>query len=181
MGFKTVDEIHAYNLTRSFKLEVYRLIRSSPEARRDWRFRSQIREALAGAESNIEEGFARWVAGDFAHFLSFTKASLKEGLSRLQDGIDREYFRPAECVEAERLGIRALKASTALQTSLRRLAEENRLRNRHRTPRKPPPKDLGPRTEDLGPRTEDLGPRTEDLGPRTEDLGPGTKDQGPGT
>ena len=74
MGFKAVEEIHAYNLTRAFKLEVYRLIRSSPEARSDWRYRSQVREALAGAESNISEGFARWVAGDFAHFLSFTRA-----------------------------------------------------------------------------------------------------------
>ena len=150
MGFKAVEEIHAYNLTRAFKLEVYRLIRSSPEARSDWRYRSQVREALAGAESNISEGFARWVAGDFAHFLSFTRASLKEGLTRLQDGVDREYFVLVECAKAQRLGVRALKATTALQTSLRHLAEENRRKNRRR--------DQGPRTQDPGPRTKDPRP-----------------------
>jgi hypothetical protein len=92
------------------------------------------------------------VAGDFAHFLSFTKASLKEGLSRLQDGVDREYFVPADCAKAQRLGVRALKATTALQTSLRHMAEENRRKNRRRTAKNPEPKDPGPRT----PGTKDL-------------------------
>ena len=55
MGFRNVEEIHAYQLTRAFKLEFYRLIRASPDARSDFRFKSQVYEALSGAESNIAE------------------------------------------------------------------------------------------------------------------------------
>ncbi len=150
MGFRSLEEIHAYVLTREFKLRVYRLIRSSPEARSDWRFRSQVREALSGAESNIVEGFRRWLAPEFAHVLGFARASLQEGLTRLQDGIDREYFEPPDCVEARRLGERALGATTNLQTSLRRIAEENRRKKkqRHR-----PGQKLDRPNEDPGPKT----------------------------
>jgi len=162
MGFKTLEEIDAYNLTRAFKLEVYRLIRSSPEAKADLRFKSQIREALSGAESNTVEGFRRWVAHEFAHFLSFSGASLQEGLTRLQDGIDREYFTAAQCVHARELGVRASKATAALQTTLRRLADENRRRKKRQRKRRSDETD-----EDVGPRTKDP---TEDAAPRTKDL-----------
>jgi four helix bundle protein len=147
MGFKSVEEIQAYLLTRAFKLEVYRLIRSSPEARVDLRFKSQIQEALAGAQSNIREGYRRWHAGEFAHFLGFAGASLAEGLERLQDGIDREYFLAADCIPAQQLGERASKATAALQTTERRLAEENRRKKK------------GPRGADPGPGTKDPGPK----------------------
>lgn len=130
MGFKSVEEIHAFQLTRAFKLECYRLIRGSPQAKADLRFKSQIQEALAGAESNISEGFRRWPAGEFAHFLSFAKASLEEGLRRLQDGIDREYFQPESCVHAQHLGDRALRCTAALHTTERQLAEENKRKKR---------------------------------------------------
>jgi four helix bundle protein len=163
MGFKSVEEIHAFLLARAFKLEVYRLIRGSPEARADLRYKSQIQEALAGAQSNIREGYRRWHAGTFAHFLGFAGASLAEGLERLQDGIDREYFRAADCVKAQQLGDRASRATTALQTRERQLAEENRRKRKRQ--------DQGPRTK--GPGTN--GPRTN--GPGTN--GPGTN--GPGT
>ena len=126
MGFKTIEEMQAYQLTRAFKLEVYRLIRASPGARGDFRFKSQVQEALSGAESNIAEGFRRWAAGEFAHFLRYAIASLEEGRRRLQDGIDREYFNASDCATAQELGERASKATTALQTSLRNLAERRR-------------------------------------------------------
>ena len=125
MGFRTLEEIRAYGLTRSFKLEIYRLIRLSPAARSDLRFKAQIQEALAGAESNIAEGFRRWRAPQFAHFLGFAIGSLEEGRRRLQDGIDREYFAAAECAEAQRLGEQAIKTTAALQTSLRGLTDRD--------------------------------------------------------
>ena len=145
MGFKTLEEIHAYTLTREFKLEVYRLIEESPGAQRDARFRSQVHEALSGAESNIGEGFARWNAGEFARFLSFAVASLKEGRLRVQDGIDRRYFQAADCARAQRLGERAYRATSALRREEERLAAEKRRRRKRQR------KDPGPRTRDLGP------------------------------
>jgi len=140
MGFKTLEEIHAFNLTREFKLEVYRLIEASPGAQRDARFRSQVQEALSGAESNIGEGFARWGAGEFARFLCIAVASLKEGQLRVQDGIDRRYFPAADCHRALHLGERAFKATAALRREEERLAEEKRRRKRRIG------KDQGPRT-----------------------------------
>ena len=130
MGFKRLEEIDAYNLTRDFKLEVYRLIEASPGAQRDARFRSQVQEALSGAESNIGEGFARWGAGEFARFLVFAVASLKEGNLRVQDGIDRRYFQAADCQRAQHLGLRALKATGALRREEERLARERRQEGR---------------------------------------------------
>ena len=147
MGFKRVEDIYAFQLSRAFKLEVYGLMRGSPQATRDLRFQSQIQEALAGAESNIDEGFRRWHAGVFAHFLGMAASSLGEGLRRLQDGIDRGYFKPDDCANAQTLGLRALKATTALATKERQRADENRrrkLRGRRRT------KDEGPSTK--GPK-----------------------------
>jgi four helix bundle protein len=147
MGFKTLEEIHAYNLTREFKLEVYRLIEVSSGAQRDARFRSQVQEALSGAESNIGEGFARWGAGEFARFLAIAVASLKEGQLRVQDGIDRRYFPAADCQRALRLGERAFKATASLRREEERLAAENRRRRNRRG------KDPGPKDQGRGPKT----------------------------
>ena len=142
MGFRTLDEIRAYERTRSFKPEVYRLVRLSPGARSDLRFKAQIQEALAGAESNIAEGFRRWRAPQFAHFLGFAIGSLEEGRRRLQDGIDREYFAVGDCAEAQRLGEEAIKTTVALQTSLRQLIDRKEPHGRAG------PKDPGLRTKD---------------------------------
>lgn len=55
VGVKRLEDLKAWQLARAFKLEVYRLVKSRPEAYRDFRFRSQIFDSAAGNEMNIAE------------------------------------------------------------------------------------------------------------------------------
>ena len=127
MGFKTLAEIRAYRAARALKLEVYRLVKAHASAYNDHRFRSQLFEAAASVEMNIAEGFRRYSAGEFAHFLRIARASLEEATRRIQDGIDRGYFTVADCKTAFDLGNETGRLTTSLITSLRPFA----------TPRKP--------------------------------------------
>lgn len=118
MGAKRLDELRAWQSARAFKLEIYRLVRGSAEAKADFPFKSQLYEAAASGESNVAEGFHRFVAGEFAHFLGFACASIGEAQVRVQDGIDRGYFTDADTAECVRLGAEAMALVTALKTSL---------------------------------------------------------------
>jgi four helix bundle protein len=119
MGAKNLGELQAYLAARALKLEVYRLVRAHPEANSDFKFRSQLFEAVASNESNIAEGYRRFVPGEFAHFLSFAAASNQEAITRIQDGIDRGYFKAESCKLAFELADRSARLTTALQTYLR--------------------------------------------------------------
>ena len=126
MGFRTLEEIHAYRLSREFKLEVYRIVRAAPLAEQDHRFRSQLFDAAASVEMNIAEGFRRYTAPDFANFLRISRASLEEAVQRVRDGIDRGYFSEAECRTAFALADQAARRITALIRSLRRFTTARR-------------------------------------------------------
>ena len=121
MGAKTLEELHAYRLARALKLEVYRLVKSKPEAYRDYAFRGQVFESAASNEMNIAEGFRRYSAGDFVRFLSIARGSLEETIRRIQDGIDRGHFTPADCRTALLLADESGRVTAALQASLRAL------------------------------------------------------------
>ena len=121
MGFKTLDEIHAYQACRTLKLEVYRLIKSRPEAFRDLRFRDQTVNAASSAEVNIAEGFSRFSPGEFVQFLRISRASVAELVNWLQDGIDRGYFTDDDVALARGHADSARRLLTALILSLKRL------------------------------------------------------------
>lgn len=108
-----------------FKLGVYELIRRSPEAQADARFRHQVANAASGAEANIAEGFRRYGARDFARFLTYAIASLEEAVRRVQDGIDRGYFSAACCRDILRLGDEAGKVTNGLRRTLRRFSRSS--------------------------------------------------------
>ena len=126
MGFRELEEIQAYRLAHDFELEVYRLVRSTPSADQDYRFRSQLFEAAASVQMNIAEGFRRYTAADFANFLRISRASLEEAVQRLKDGIDRGYFTAGQCQNAFALGDQAARRITALIRSLRRFTRAKR-------------------------------------------------------
>ena len=138
MVARTLEELRAYRAARALKLEVYRLVRTHPDARADHRFRSQLFEAAASNEMNIAEGFRRFLPGPFAHFLGFALGSREETVRRIQDGIDRGYFQPAACQIAFDLGAESGRLTTALQTYLRKRAAEERARRK----RRPAPKSV---------------------------------------
>ena len=157
MGAKRLEDLRAWQFTRAFKIEVYRLVRQSPMARSDFRFRQQLMDAAASGEANLAEGFRRFGAGEFIRFLGFAIASIEEASRRVQDGIDREYFTQEACQSALTLGLTALKNAMALKTSLRAFVGQMPRVRKH-SPTDRTSDELG--TEQRRPRTED--PTTED-------------------
>jgi four helix bundle protein len=119
MGVQRLEDLTTWQVARAFKLEVYRVVRANPAANGDLRLRSQLMEAAASVESNIAEGFVRHSAGDFARFQAYSRASSREALVRLQDGVDRGHFTESEIAEAVQLGNRTIALITALTNSLR--------------------------------------------------------------
>jgi len=133
MGARTLEDLVAYQFAEEFKLEVYALIEASPGARRDFEFRDQLRSAAAGISSTTSEGFGRRKAGEFALFLRYSLGSLRESKTHLQDGVDRGYFRHADCRMALTWAERCHQATLNLYRTQRRLAAEDRARNRRAT------------------------------------------------
>ena len=97
MGVGRLEDMRAYQHARAFKSEVYALVRASPEANGDFKYRSQLFESAASAEVNIAEGWHRFGAGEIAQFLRYSRASLQEAQHRLRDGVDRGYFTVEAC------------------------------------------------------------------------------------
>jgi len=130
MGVKRLEDLAAFQLAVSFKLDVYRVVREHPAAVNDWRFRSQLFAAAAGVESNIAEGWKRHRAAELATFLRYARASLAEAERWLHDGVARGYY-PTEALEAalEHCG-RCGAATTNLWKSLQPFIEERKKRAR---------------------------------------------------
>ena len=124
VGVKRAEDLIALQLAREFKRLVYRLVASSPDAKSDFRFRSQLFDAVASTEANIVEGFHRRTAAQFDQFLSYARGSHAEAMTRLQDGIDRGYFRAKDCEAAlmlgKRCGMAILRLSQSLEPFIRR-------------------------------------------------------------
>jgi four helix bundle protein len=83
-----VEDFAAYDFAVRFKLEVYRLIRESPGASKNMKYREQLADAVSGIEGAMSEGFGRGRPKEFALYLRYSLGSLNEAKTRLQDGID---------------------------------------------------------------------------------------------
>ena len=118
MGFRTLQEVRAYQAAREFKREVYRLLASSPRAQNDFDFHNQLRRAARSCVSNIAEGFGRHLAGEFVYFLRISRGSLHEALEWIDDGVDSGYFPAESCKLARELGDKAGRLTTNLMKSL---------------------------------------------------------------
>ena len=131
MVAKTLDELLAFQRAHAFKLKTYRLLLRSPEARRDWRFRSQLAEAASGGPMNIAEGFRRYVPAEFSRFIGYALSSMEEAARRVMDGVDRGYFQEAEATECAALGVYAIRTAGKLNVYLKScIAEERAARKR---------------------------------------------------
>jgi four helix bundle protein len=122
-GVSRVQELIAFQLARTFKRQVYDIVRNHPAAHGDWRYRSQLWDAASGGEANIDEGFQRFGPREFSRFLSYARASLSEARTRLLDGVDRGYFSAECCAPIAEIGARAISTVIALQLSQERFIE----------------------------------------------------------
>jgi four helix bundle protein len=128
MGVKNLEDLVAFQLAVEFKLEAYRLIRDSPGASGDWRFRSQLSDAAAGVEMCLAEGWRRYVAGELVTYLRYSRTSLAEAERWLADGVARGYFAPQAIVGALSTAGRCGAALTNLRKSLEPFTKKGRAR-----------------------------------------------------
>ena len=117
MGAKTFDELVCWQLARQLKIHVYRLS-NRPGCRTDFKFRTQLREAVAGPPSHISEGFGRRRPREFSHFLDYARSSLEETKNHLIDGIDRGHWQDKDLVEIWILMKRTVSAIASFQRYL---------------------------------------------------------------
>ena len=169
-GVRRDEDFAAWQLAEAFKKEVFRLVRGSPEALRDFRYRDQLRNAAGGISKHITEGFLRFSPLDFARFLDYALGLLGEAERRLRDGIELEDFAREDCRAAFQLAKRCSVATRKLKHSQIRYAEGLRKRGRDR-PRNQDGKPRGPRRPPDKSAAEHLNrsakPATNLLGPAT--------------
>ena len=146
MGVSDVRDLDTFKLAREFKRRVYALVRAHPQAYSDLKYRSQLWDACASGESNIDEGFKRCNPGMFAQFLTSSRASLSEAVCRVEDGVDRGYFSAEIAAPVLALGDRALRATAGLQRSQERYAAARKRARSRRAPRSATPQRTTPRT-----------------------------------
>jgi len=119
VGVRTLEELVAYQLSIQFKSAVYSLVRKSPAADRDLRYRDQLFDAVLSVSANIAEGFGRRTTRDLCLFLSYARGSVAESIARVEDGVHRGHFTARAGDEALVLGRRTAAAIAGLQRSLR--------------------------------------------------------------
>ena len=89
MGVRRYEDLFAWQLAESLRDQIYGLVRRSQGANQDFRYKSQILDAVDGVGNNIVEGFLRYSPPDFKRFLDYALSSLGEAERRLRQGIAR--------------------------------------------------------------------------------------------
>ena len=114
MCARRVYELDAFQLTANFKDLIYQLFEKHPAAKRDFKYRDQVYDAISSAETNLCEGFARFKHKQMAVFVRIALGSLEETALRLADGVHRRHFKLQSVVAALRMGHRAIRATRGL-------------------------------------------------------------------
>jgi four helix bundle protein len=140
-GWRSHEEIIAWQLASELKNQVYGLIEADPRIQRDVRFRDHLDGAVSSAPRLIAEGFGRYLPGDFSGYLRKANGELKETIECLRDGVDRGYFTQEQIVPLQRLCKRASKAATGLIAYLRTADPPNEEPRRRRIGARRKPKD----------------------------------------
>jgi len=93
-------------------------------AGRDFRFTSNIRDAVASACRNQSEGFYKYRHTEMRPYYNTAQGSLGETKDCLRDGRQRGYFTPEDTREMSELCRRAMNANLKFLKSLRRTDPE---------------------------------------------------------
>ncbi|MDA1307061.1 MAG: four helix bundle protein [Acidobacteria bacterium] len=138
MGIKHLDDLNALKAAVAFKEEVYAIVRASPEANRDLKYRTQLFDAAGSIEGNIAEGWGRKGAGQMTLFLGYAIGSLEEARRRLLDGVARGYFPESICVKALEHARHCGGATVNLKRSLEPFIRRKPTRRKQARKPKPP-------------------------------------------
>jgi four helix bundle protein len=113
------QDLIVWQLADELRREVLAFTEIGPAAR-DFKYRDQIRDAIASACRNTSEGFDRFRPAEFARFLEFARSSLGETQDCLIDGHERKYITGELFDRLWLLSKRALGANTNLMKYLHR-------------------------------------------------------------
>jgi four helix bundle protein len=89
-------------------------------AERDFRFTSNLRDAISSACRNQSEGFYKYKHSTQRPYFNTAQGSLGETLDNIQDGLERGHFTEEEAKEMTDLCERAMKADRKWLQSLDR-------------------------------------------------------------
>jgi four helix bundle protein len=107
------EDLIAWQLCRHLRRLVLQNVGKGPAAQ-DLDYRLQLRKAARSACYNTSEGFYRYRHGQFRNHLDTARASLGEALDQIDEGLENNYFTPAQHLEMKRICLRAVKANAAL-------------------------------------------------------------------
>jgi four helix bundle protein len=80
-GFR---ELRVWQDAKALAVDVYKLIRKSPELCKDWGLRDQMQRAAVSIPSNVAEGDARKSDKDSVRFFHIASGSLAELITQLE-------------------------------------------------------------------------------------------------
>lgn len=129
----------AWQLAFELQEKVFALIAASPLAKRDFKYRDQLRDACESVPSNIAEGYGRYRPTEIARFLEIAIGSLDETETRLRTGVALGYFAAEDVGPLIRLAARCRKAMTSWQSYLRRVKDDPRYNWRKKKNPRPEP------------------------------------------
>ena len=117
-GWKSVEEIVAYQLSVKLRDEILALA-NGPPISKDFDFRKQIVSAAASVSSNISEGFDLYKHGRFGYHVGVAKASLAELENHLKDARNRGYLDDLTCNKLEAMRLEAWRTAMGLYKYLK--------------------------------------------------------------
>ena len=124
-------DLTVWQLANTFKLSTYQLLRGSPEAQRNFRFKDQLEASASAISKHIAEGFLRFSPRELVRFLGYALSSLGEAEGWIQDGIDRGYFSEADCAPLFRLAKRLATGISRLRSAQFRYLEAQAKKSTH--------------------------------------------------
>lgn len=111
-------DLICWQLARALSTKVTHILKK-PVFERHLRFRENLSDAASSVRRNIAEGFGRRGHKEFARFLNFSLASLKEVEDSLIESVDNKWLTDEEIAEAFSLCKRVTIATTRLRNSIK--------------------------------------------------------------
>ena len=102
-GFKTFEDLEAYQVAREFRKSMYAATRKLPECEK-FGLTSQIRRAAVSLTNNLAEGHSRYHYPDQLRFLLQARGSLEELIDDLNFCSDEKYLPSPEIDDLKRFG-----------------------------------------------------------------------------
>ena len=90
-GFKTLEDIKAWQLGREFRKAIYTISKLFPNFEK-YCLTSQIRRSAISVTANIAEGFGRYSYQENINFCRIARGSLNETLDHLKVALDEGYI-----------------------------------------------------------------------------------------